>query len=146
MCKSGQTRYSTKGLTFTLLACGYTRMTDLNAFLHHWYKNGLYPLPLWNPVLRKVVVSKTRRHNGRGVVQLHSFLTLAIKWRSVVNSTPWPLYPQRRISPYPFNKRLGGLAACSIVTIAHSFTQNGQWTKTSNQHTLQSCMYNVLCT
>ena len=36
------------------------------------------------------------------------------------------------------------LAACSIVTIAHSFTRTGQWTKTSNQHTLQSCMYNVL--
>ena len=30
-------------------------------------------------------------------VQLHSFLTLATKWRCVVNSTPQPLYPQGRI-------------------------------------------------
>jgi len=30
------------------------------------------------------------------------------------------------------------LAACSIVAIAHSFTQTTQWTKTSNQHTLHS--------
>jgi len=89
------------------------------------------------------------RHNGGAGVQLHSFLTLATKCRTVVNSTPWPLYPQGRI-PVPFvpqpnwtfqrrekshvstGVRNPYLAACSIVTIAHSVTQD------SNQHTLQS--------
>jgi len=37
---------------FTLLAYGYTRMTDLKAFLHQCYKHGL-----WNPVIRKGVLS-----------------------------------------------------------------------------------------
>jgi len=42
-----------------------------------------------------------RRHNEGAEVQLHSFLTLAAKWRRVVNSMPWPPYPQGRI-PVPF--------------------------------------------
>ena len=37
-------------------------------------------------------------------------------------------------------------AACSTVTIPHSFTQNAQWTKTSNQHTLQSPVFIMYCT
>ena len=43
------------------------------------------------------------------------------------------------------------LAACSIVTIAHSFTQTAQWTKTSNKHTLHvfmswwECRLSVMC-
>jgi len=112
MSKSGQMRY--KGwscITLILLACGYSRMTDLNAFLHNCYKHGLLLIPLWNPVLRKVVLSKPWRHNGGEGVCLHSFLILAIKWRSEVNSTPWPLYPQGRI-PYPLSKRLDGPTAC----------------------------------
>jgi len=38
------------------------------------------------------------------------------------------------------------LAACSIVTIAHSFTQTAQWTKTRNQNTLQSPVCIMYCT
>jgi hypothetical protein len=38
--------------------CGYTRMTDLNAFFHNCYKHGLLLIPLWSPVLKKVVLSK----------------------------------------------------------------------------------------
>ena len=139
---------------------------------HSWMiaKNmAYYCLPLWNPVLRKVVLSQPRRHNEGTGVQLHSFLTLAIKWRSVVNSMPWPLYPQGRIPctlwvrgwvvPQPvwtFQRREKShvstgvqnpcLPACSIITIAHSFTQNAQWTKTSNQHILQSPVCIMYCT
>jgi len=51
-----------------------------------------------------------RRHNGGGGICLHSFIILAIKWRSEVNSMPWPLYPKGRI-PYPLSKRLGGPTA-----------------------------------
>jgi len=122
-------------------------------------------LPLWNPVLRKVVLSMPWRHNGGGKVQLHSFITLPTKWRRVVNSMPWPLNPQGRI-PVPFEYRagwsyslsehfreeknhmslLGSTAACSIVTIPHSFTQTTQWKKASNQHTLQSPVHIICCT
>ena len=34
---------------------------------------------------------------------------------------------------------------CSIVTIAHSFTQTTQWTDTSDQHTLQSSVCIMYC-
>ena len=142
-------------------------MTDLNAFLHHCYKHDLNDsLPPWNPVFRKDVLSMPWKHNGGAEVQLHSFLTLATKWRRVVNCTPQPLYPQGRIPilwirgwvvPQPVWTFLRReklhvstgvqnpyLAACSIVTIAHSFTRTGQWMNTSNQHTLRSCKYNVL--
>ena len=109
-----------------------------------------YSLPLWNPVLRKVFLFMAWRHNGGAEVHLHSFLTLATKWRRIVNSTSRPLYPQRRIPflcirgwvvPQPvwtFRRREKlhvstgvqnpNLAACSIVTTAHSFTQTAQWT------------------
>jgi len=60
-----------------------------------------YSLLLWIPVLREVVLSMAGRHNGWAEVQLHSSLTLATKWRRMVNSMPWPLYPQGRI-PVPF--------------------------------------------
>jgi len=133
-------------------------MTDLNAFLHHCYKHDLNDsLPPWNPVFRKDVLSMPWKHNGGAEVQLHSFLTLATKWRRVVNSTPQPLYPQGRIPilwirgwlvPQQIACLYCGpnryFAACSIVTIAHSFTHTAQWTNTSNQHTLWSCLYNVL--
>jgi len=116
-----------------------------------------YSLPLWNPVLRKVVLSMPWRHNGGAGVQLHSFLPLTIKCKTVVNSTPRPLYPQGRIPvsfvPQPvwtFQRREKShvstgaqnpyLASCSIVTIAHSVTQ------TSNQHTLQSPVCIMYCT
>jgi len=55
------------------------------------------------------------RHKGGAEVQLHSFLTLATKWRGVVNSMSQPLYPQGRI-PYPLNKRLGGPTACLDIS------------------------------
>jgi hypothetical protein len=107
-----------------------------------------YCLPQWNPVWRKVVLSKPRRNNGGEGVQLHSFLTLAIKWRSVVTSTPWPLYPQgpttrldiqwREKSQVSTGVQKPYLEACSIITIAHYFTQTARWTKTCNQHSLQS--------
>jgi len=122
-----------------------------------------YSLPLWNRVLRKVVLSMPWRRNGGAEVQLHSFLTLATKWRRVVNSTPWPLYTQGRVPiplcirgwvvPRPvwiFPRREKSqvstgvqnpyLAACSTVIITHSLTQTTQWTKTL----WKSCMHNVL--
>jgi len=66
-----------------------------------------YSLPLWNPVLRKVVLSMPCRHNGGAEVQLHSFLTLATKWRRWLTSCPGHFTP-REESPYPLNKSLGG--------------------------------------
>jgi hypothetical protein len=116
-----------------------------------------YNLLLWNPVLRKVVLSIPWRHNGGAKVQLHSFLILATIWRWVINYIPWPLHPMEE-STYSLSKRLGDptaclgiaekrkitgvqtpyFAACSIVTIAHSVTQ------ASNQHTLQSPVHSLL--
>ena len=128
-----------------------------------------YSLPLWNCVLRKVILCLPWRHNGGAEVQLHSFLTLATKWRRVVNSMPWPLYPKEE-SPYPLNKRLGGPTSCpdrsgqvrskrkiaclywgpKPISCIVTFSQTTQWTMTSNQHTLHSpvcimVLYTVCC-
>jgi len=170
---ASQGRWDTKGdhvLTLTILASGYKRMTDLNAFLHHCYKHGLLLPSNVESCIKESCLIHATKDNGGAEVQLHSFLTLATKWRRVVNSTPQSLYHQG-ITPYPLNKRLGGPTTCLdiskkrkiaclywgpkpvilqhvAVTIAHSFTQTGQQTKTSNQHTLQSpvyIMYRTVC-
>ena len=115
-----------------------------------------YSLPLWNPVLSKVVLSMPWRHNGEAEVQLHSFLTLATLPPGKNPHTLWingwvvphPVWThQRREKSYvSTGVQNPDLAACSIrvITTAHSFTQTAQWTQTCNLHTLQSCMYNVL--
>jgi len=33
---------------------------------------------------------------------------LSIRWECVTNFMPWPLYPQRKNPPYPWNRKLGG--------------------------------------
>jgi len=71
-------------------------------------------LPLWSPVLRKVVLSVPWKHNGGAEAQLYSFLTLATKWRRVTNSTPRPL--PREEFPYPLNKRQGRPTACLNIS------------------------------
>jgi hypothetical protein len=40
-------------------------------------------------------------------VNLHTFF-LSIRWRQVVNFTPWLLYPRGNSSQYPLARRLGG--------------------------------------
>jgi hypothetical protein len=35
-------------------------------------------------------------------------LTLGTRWRCVVSFTTWPLYPRRKSSRYPLNRRVGG--------------------------------------
>jgi hypothetical protein len=105
-----------------------------------------------------------QRHNGGAEVQLHSFLTLATKWRRVVNSTPQP----REESLYPLNKKLGGPTACLDISekkkshvstgvlnlylaacSSHnsSLFHSDRSAKTSNQHTLlQSPVCIMYCT
>jgi len=59
-----------------------------------------YCLPMWNPVLKKVVLSMPQRHNG------------GEEW-----STPCPShFTTREESPYPLNKRLGGPTACLDIS------------------------------
>jgi len=77
-------------------------MTDLKALLHHCYK---YGLPLWNPVLRKVVLSMPFRHSE--LWPLHGE-----EW-----SIPCPgHFTHREEYPHPLNKRLGGLTACLDIS------------------------------
>jgi len=46
-------------------------MTDLEALLHHCYKHDLnYSLPLWNPVLWKVVLSMQSRGTAPLILNL----------------------------------------------------------------------------
>jgi len=76
-------------------------MTDLNAFLHNCYKHGLLLPSTVESCIKESCLIQAMKHNGGEGVWLHSYLTLAIKWRSEVNSMPWLLYPQGRI-PVPF--------------------------------------------
>ena len=109
-----------------------------------------YSLPLWNPVLSKAVLSMPWRHKGGAEVQLHLFLTLVTL---PTGKNPHTLWIKGWVVPQPvwtFQRREKShvstgvqnpyLAACSIVTIAHSFTQ------TCNQHTLQSAVCIMYCT
>jgi hypothetical protein len=88
----------------TCLECRYTYWPNVRPLLHSlamvkqndWPKGTLASrYKLWNPVLRKVVLSMPWRRN-RVEVQPHKFLTFATKWRTVVNSTPQPFYPPRK--------------------------------------------------
>ena len=76
-------------------------------------------------------------------VQLHAPATLSpgkkprTLWiRGWVISQPVWTFQRREKSHVSTGVRNPYLAACSVVAIAHSFTQTTQWTKTSNQHTL----------
>jgi hypothetical protein len=120
-----------------------------------------YSLPLWNPVLRKVVLPIPWRHNGGAEVQLHSFLTLTLEKSGQLHApatlppgkNPHTLWLRGWVVPQPVwtfqrkEKSHGStgvrnpyLAACSTVTIAHSVTQ------TSNQHTPHSTVCIMYCT
>ena len=120
-----------------------------------------YSLPLWNPVLRKVVLPMLWRHNGGAEVQLHSFLTLTLEKSGQLHipatlppgKNPHTLWIRGWMVPQPvwtFQRREKShvstgvwnpyLAACTIVTIAHSVT------RTSNQHTLQGPVCIMYCT
>jgi hypothetical protein len=47
-----------------------------------------------------------KTHWGGGAVIAPHILDLRTRWRWVVSFTPWPLYPQGKISWYPFYRRL----------------------------------------
>ena len=111
-----------------------------------------YSLLLWNPVLREGVLPMLWRHNGRaGTAPRPSHFTPGknchTRWiRGWVVPQPVWTFQRREKSHVSTGVQNPYLAACSIVTIAHSFTQTTKWTNTRNQHTLQSPVCIMYCT
>jgi len=122
-----------------------------------------YSLPLWNPVLREAVLSVPWRHNSGAAPlilnlghymeksdQFHAPATLppgknlcTLCIRGCMVLQPVWTFQRREKSHVSTGVQNPYLAACSIVTIAYSFTQT-KWTNTSNQHTLQSPAHSLL--